>query len=307
MTSIRKGVKKYLEFRWRLGFKLIPDKQLLAKFILFMERNKAAYVTTKLALDFAKLNPKGSLARWAVRLGIIRRFAEYWSAIDPRTEVPPLGLLPQTYRRRSPFIYSDSEISHLLQCCMKLPIRERYTYFILFGLLAVTGMRISEVIALSRDSFDACDAIIKVSKSKFQKSRYLPLHKSTVRVLQDYIRYRDRCESIPKTSSFLIDHAGHSLKGYKIRRVFHKLLKEAGIKKGINSRNPRIIDLRHSFAVKHLVQWYERRVSIDQQMPLLSTYLGHVLPTNTYWYLTATPELLRLISSRAERYKRRTS
>jgi integrase/recombinase XerD len=233
MKSVHEGVNEYLAFRCRLGFKLLETKHILAEFATYMERHKAPYVTSKLALGFAKLNPKGSPARWAVRLAIIRRFCEYWKAIDSRTEVPPLGLLPHPYHRRSPYIYTDNEINLLLKCCLQLQMHEheQYTYFILFGLLSVTGMRISEVLNLTRDSVDTHNGIIKVSKGKFQKSRYLPLHKSTTKILQDYIDYRDRCILAPKTANFFLDHFGRSLSDNKVRRTFVKLLTMAAIKK----------------------------------------------------------------------------
>ncbi len=306
MKSIRQGVQEYLEYRWRLGFKLQSVHHLLTNFVLFMEHNRAKHITLKLAVAFATMNLNASKA-WAGRLGAIRRFAEYWSTEDPKTEIPPKKLLPGSYKRQAPYIYTDAEIVKLVECHESDFLHDRfdqYTYFVLFGLLAVTGMRVAEALTLDCEAVDVQNRIITIYQSKFRKSRYIPIHKSTAEVLKHYCKYRRRCFPDLTTPRFFIDHKGQALAERRVRHVFHARLAQIGLTRS-EGRNPRIIDLRHTFAVKTLLRWYKQGVSVDQCIPLLATYLGHVKPTNTYWYLTATPQLLQLVVSRCKAYKKR--
>lgn len=309
MKSLRQGIMEYLEYRWRLGFKLGFVNHLLISFASFMDQNGAKHITNELAVAFATMNPEIKTATWAYRLGIIRRFAIYWSTVDCRTEVPPKNLLPNSYSRRHPYIYSDTEIIKLLTCKESDYPSDRldqYTYFVLFGLLAVTGMRFSEALTLDRKAVDIAGRIITIHQSKFRKSRYIPIHKSTEAVLKDYNNYRDHCFPSSTSSRFFIDSNGSDLPERRVRYVFDKRLKKIGIEKPWKHCKPRILDLRHTFAIKTLLKWYHQGVvTIDCYIPLLSTYLGHVKPTNTYWYLTATPQLLKLVLSRCEKQKRR--
>lgn len=307
MKSLRQGVQEYLEYRWRLGFKLHRTQHLLTHFVSFMEQNRAKHITFKLALKFATMDTKAPNA-WASRLGIIRRFAEYWSTVDPKTEVPQKKLLPNSYKRQSPYIYTDTEVTKLVECSESGYPNDRfdqYTYFVLFGLLAVTGMRIGEALALNCEAVNVQNKIITIYQSKFRKSRYIPIHKTTAEVLNDYSKYRNQCFPNPTTSRFFIDRTGKALAERRVRHVFHKRLTKIGLTES-KGCNPRIISLRHTFAVKTLLRWYKQGLApVDQCIPLLATYLGHVKPTNTYWYLTATPQLLQLVVSRCKTYNKR--
>ena len=308
MKSLQQGVIQYLEYRRSLGFKLQFDAHLLPDFVSFMKKNQAKHITIKLALAFATINP-GSSSSWAKRLGIIRCFAAYWSAIDPKTEVPPKNLLPHVTRRPSPYIYTDKEIIQLLICsecgAFDNPFVQ-HTYFCLFGLLAVTGMRVGEALALKCEDIDLHNGVITIHQGKFNKSRYIPIHISTMEILQRYMEHRTLYFSNCPSSYFFIDHKGNGLKDQRVRQIFHMRLKKIGLTRPKkHHRTPRIIDFRHTMAVKTLLRWYEQDVtSIDNYMPLLSTYLGHVQPSSTYWYLTATPELLKLVVSRFKKYKK---
>jgi integrase/recombinase XerD len=306
MKSLEQAVKEYINYRCSLGFTLTHDKSILNHFVEYMKEKKATYITTKHATAFAKLNPQASRVNWAVRLATIRRFAEYWVYMDARTEIPTQHLGSCTYPRRAPYIYSDGEIRRILEYCERFSSTyeiERYSFFTWYGLLAVTGMRIGEVARLDRNDLNLAEGIITIHNSKFKRSRHIPLHRSTVDALKSYLNYRDLCIPKPKTPRLFIDHLGGPLSAWKVRKVFRQLLSKVGIQRASNDQ-PKIMSLRHTFAVNTLIRWYKHRVNIDQHIPLLSTYLGHVHLRYTYWYITATPELLQLIASRLEDNKR---
>jgi site-specific recombinase XerD len=311
MKSFKDGVEEYLRDRNNAGFKLQSERLLLQQFASFVNKRRVTHITVKLALEFATLNPKASPERWAQRLNVIRQFAKYWSTEDLRTEIPPKNMLPHSYRRKTPYIYDDIEIINLLTCNESDQPNDRFeqhVYFVLFGLLAVTGMRISEALNLECKEIDLQNLIITIRKSKFQKSRYIPIHKTTADILQTFNTYRSHCFPNHKTPQFFIDRNGNALKAARVIYVFRKRMIKIGIATSKEKNNPRIMSLRHTFAVKTLLHWYKSGVSnIDSYMPLLSTYLGHVSPSNTYWYLTATPQLLHFILARCKSYKRRVS
>lgn len=259
-------------------------------------------------MAFATLNSQTSPERWAARLRIIRQFAKYWAVDDPRTEIPPDNMLPYSYRRNIPYIYDDDEIIRLLKCHECGQPNDNFvqhTYFVLFGLLAVTGMRISEALNLECNSVNFQDQVITISKSKFYKSRYIPIHKSTVKVLQSYCNHKNQRFPNHKIPQFFIDHNGKALKAARVRRIFRKRISKIDItiKKG---KKPRIMCLRHTFSTKTLINWYKRGVAnIDSLLPVLSTYLGHTKPSKTYWYLTITPQLLSYVMARSKSNKER--
>lgn len=303
MTKLSKSIKDYLALRNQMGYKLKNAKNVLNKFADYAKRKKRSYITSKLALDFATQNPKTSSHQYAVRLGIIRQFALYQQTIDPRTEVPSKYLLSSTYRRRDPYIYHDNEIAKLLDSCkiLKKPhsLREK-TYYTLFGLYAVTGMRTNEALKLHHDDVDLKKGIITIQESKFRKSRKIPLHSTTTKMLKKYARGRKRYFKNPTSQYFFVDNYGEGLKKRAVTDVFKKVCIAAGLRKKGEFNGPRIMDLRHTFAVKTLINNFKKNTDIDFVIPILSRYLGHMHPKNTYWYLTATPELLNLIILRLE-------
>ncbi len=304
MISLRKAVKDYLTMRRSLGFKLRDMGYNLRHFVSFMEQQRASVITTDLALRWAQQPQDVQPAQWAARLSFVRSFARYWSATDPRTEIPPMGLLPYRTKRATPYIYSNDEIQHLLKAARNLPPStglRPWTYYSLFGLMAVTGMRISEVIRLDHADVDLKQGLLTVRLTKFSKSRLIPLHPSTVKRLKRYLHRRDELCPQPLTARFFLSNQGTPLTDCMVRWTFIKLSRQIGLRKVGDSFGPRLHDLRHRFAVTTLLHWYQTGVDVEQRLPVLSTFLGHAHVTDTYWYLSAIPELLALTKDRLEK------
>jgi integrase len=217
----------------------------------------------------------------------------YLRTLDPATEVPPVGLLSGRCRRAVPYLYSDADIAALLTQAQRLRTRLRTaTITTLIGLLAVTGMRVGEVIGLDDEDFDAERGLLIVRAAKLGKWRQVPLHPSAVTALEGYRRLRDQQFPRPVSSALLVSTAGTRLLYYNVSQTFTKLVRRAGLTGRSGSSRPRPHDLRHTFAVRTLLDWCRDIPAVAARMPLLSTYLGHVEPANTYWYLQAAPELL---------------
>lgn len=306
MTTLKKALKEYLFLRRSLGFKLERVGSLLHGFVDFLEKEKASYITTKLALKWATQSVDVQPARWAVRLGTVRLFAKYQSAADPQTEIPPDGLLPYRYRRKQPYIYTDDEILKLLSAAQNLQSQLgllSHTMSILLGLLVVTGMRISEAINLDRKDVDLGQGILTVRQTKFNKSRLLPVHTSTRDKLCEYARIRDRICPRSKSPSFFVSERGTRLKDETVRRWFVILSHQIGLRNTGDTHGPCLHDMRHRFAISTLLGWYRQGVDAGKNMVALKTYLGHGRITNTYWYISANPELLRLAALRLEEKK----
>lgn len=301
MNDLRTALQEYLNIRRKLGFKLYQAGNLLHNFVLFAEKEGASFITTELALRWST-QPKDSQPVWhAIRLGVVSRFAKYLSAVDPRTEIPPQELLPAHYHRRSPYIYNDNQITSLIKEAQKLrsPLGLRAsTYSTLFGLLAVTGMRVSEPIGLDRDDVNLTEGIITIRQTKFGKSRLVPIHPSTQEVLQHYAILRDQICPRLKTPSFFVSERGTRLTQWSVRWNFIQLSRQIGLRGPHDSHGPHLHDLRHRFAIQTLLAWYRAGIDIERHMPELSTYLGHRHVTDTYWYISAVPELLRLATLR---------
>jgi len=304
MISLRREVQDYLTMRRSLGFKLCDMGRNLRQFVSFMEQQGASVITTDLALRWARQPQDVQPAQWAARLSFVRTFARYWSATDPQTEIPPLALLPHRYKRTAPYIYSSDEIQHLLKAARNLPPPtglRAWTYHCLFGLMAVTGLRISEAIGLDRHDVDLKQGLLTVRLTKFSKSRLVPLHPSTVKRLKSYVRRRVDLYPRPPTSRFFLSNQGTPLTDCMVRRTFVKLSHQIGLRKTSDRFGPRLHDLRHRFAVTTLLDGYRTGVDVEQRLAVLSTYLGHVHVTDTYWYLSAIPELLALTKDRLEK------
>ena len=304
MISLRKAMEDYLTIRRSLGFKLRDMGYNLRHFVSFMEKNGSSIITTELALRWAQQPPDVQPAHWAARLSFVRSFARYRSATDPRTEIPPMGLLPYRTKRATPYIYSNEEIQQLLKAARNLPPTtglRPWTYYTLLGLMAVTGMRISEVVRLDGADVDLKQGLLTVRLTKFSKSRLIPLHPSTVKKLKLYLYRRDQLYPRPLTARFFLSNQGTPLTDCMIRWTFVKLSRQIGLREAGGSSGPRLHDLRHRFAVTTLLHWYRTGVDVEQRLPVLSTYLGHVHVTDTYWYLSAIPELLALTKDRLEK------
>ncbi len=306
MSKLRVALDEYLAVHRALGVKLRQSGRLLQRFVDFADSKGAAYITAELALAWATQPAAAQPAQWANRLGMVRRFARYCCANDPRTIVPVPDLLPYRYRRPEPYIYRNEEITRLLDAARRLaPVDglRPHTFVTLFGLYVVTGMRANEALRLDRDDVDLVNGVLTVRDTKFGKSRYVPLHPSTQRALQRYAARRDRCCPNPATSSFFVSDRGTRLTEWCVRWTFVKLSHEIGLRGPNESRGPRLHDLRHRLAIDTLLRWYRSGVDVGRHLPELSTYLGHAHITDTYWYLTATPELLRYALASVERSK----
>lgn len=303
MSDLRAALQEYLTVRRALGFKLRLSGRLLQRFIDFAEQEGATFITTELALRWAMQPAQAQPAQWANRLGMVRRFAQYRRAVDPLTEVPPPNLLPYQYRRPAPYLYSDDEVRRLIRAARQLSSvtgLRPYTYATLFGLLAVTGMRTNEPLQLDREDVDLSHGVLTVRGAKFGKSRYVPIHASTQRALRRYAMQRDhRCVN-PQSPSLFVSERGTRVTEWSLRWTFVKLSHEIGLRGPADSHGPRLLDFRHRFAVNTLIRWYRAGIDVEQHLPELATYLGHAHITDTYWYLTAVPELMHLAVRRLE-------
>ena len=300
MSQLRRHVEDYLALRRGLGFKLEKEHQLLPGFAAFAEARAAGTVTTDLALGWALLPGSVSPVWAAQRLSMVRGFARYLQTVDPAAQLPPADLLPGRIRRVSPYIYSDADIAALMAAARKLrnPLKAA-TLETLIGLLAVSGLRGSEAMQLDRSDIDSA-GLLTVRATKFRKSRQLPLHETTLRALGSYQALRGQLCPAPATASLLVSATGARLCHATVQPSFRRLLRQAGVGQDTPRARPTIHGLRHSFAVKPLLGWYRDGHDVQARMPALSTYLGHASPAATYWYLSATPELLALAAGRLE-------
>lgn len=305
MNALRQALVDYLAVRRVLGYRLARAEKLLAQFLTYLEDRGENHLTTETALAWATL-PAGAHRNWmATRLSVVRRFAAHLRGIDPATEVPPANLLPGRTCRATPYLYSEEDIAALMPAASALRTSHRKaTYRTLIALLAVTGMRIGEAIGLDRIDFDAINGLLTIRKGKFGKSRELPLHPSTVSALSDYLRRTDQPSRRRSTSALFVSTAGTRLLYTNVQNTFHQLVCCAGLTPRSPSCRPRLHDIRHGFAIRTLLDAYRDGGDPGARLALLSTYLGHVDPGKTYWYLSAAPELLQLAGVRLERHLR---
>jgi integrase len=284
-----------------LGFKLLKTERILRGFVAFAESAGASHVTTDLALRWVNLSTAKESATLADMLNMIRGFAKWRSATDERTEVPPKNLLPYRYKRKPPYIYNDEEIEKLVRTARLLPSPKGLrgpTYATIFGLLAVTGMRLSEALSLDREDVDLQEGLLNIRKSKFRKSRLVPVHVTTRDALSDYAKMRNRMFPKLESAAFFVSERGFRITCWAAEDNFGKVSHQIGIRKKASGkrrgRGPRLHDMRHRFAARTLVDWSRAEVSIEREIHKLSTYLGHSHVNNTYWYLEGIPELLEL-------------
>jgi integrase/recombinase XerD len=303
MKSLQNAIEDYIALRRSLGFKLDDMAADLTKFASFLEQKAAPYITTALALEWAMQSTDHLPSHWARRLGFVRVFARHWSATDPRTEIPPAGLLPFRAQRAHPYLYTEQEIQRLLAAAKSLSPASGlrpWTYHCLFGLLAVSGLRISEAIKLERQDVDFYQGVLTIRQTKFNKNRLIPLHISTRDVLSEYAEHRDRLVPNPSSSCFLLNDCGRCLERSAVRRTFYDLSRQIGLRGPADHAGPRIHDFRHRFALNTLIQWYRAGEDIERRLPVLSTFLGHAHVADTYWYLSIHPELMGLATERLE-------
>jgi len=301
MNSMSQALAQYIAVRRALGAKLPEPPRTLGQFIEFLEARGAAFITTELALRWAMQPVNVQRATWARRLSMVRRFAIWLQSIDPRTQVPPVRLLSGRRRRNPPHIYTLKEVQQLMEAASTLPSRRglrAHTFTTILGLLATTGLRPGEVLALTRPDVGLEDGILFVRESKHGKSRYVPVHESTRQALTAYATLRDRLAIGAHARAFFVAECGRPLKALAVRRTFAKLSQLVGLRQPGTGRRigrgPRLQDFRHTFATRTLINWYKAGVNVEREVVTLSTYLGHSDVTHTYWYFSADPELLQL-------------
>ena len=302
MTDLSAAVDSYLAMRRGLGFKLIDAGWLLPDFVGYLRRNGAEHVSTELALAWATQPVNTKPIWWRQRLGIVRGFAEYLRNIDPDTEVPPRDLLPARQQRVAPYLYSAADIEALMDAARALnpPLRAA-TYQTFIGLLSVTGLRLGEALALNRDDLDTKQSQLIVRHAK-GGGRKVAVHKTTLQALRVYFDCVDRLFPEPVSPSVFVSIRGTRMNKDSIHATFPALIDMAALTgRGQRSR-PRIHDLRHSFAVRQLIDWHQQHADVDTRIPLLTAVLGHSNPASTYWYLQAAPELFTIVGQRLDEF-----
>jgi len=302
VSALEQDLIDYLQLRHSLGHQLAGAQWLLPDFVAYLDTQCLRTVTVQAALEWAQRSPSGRVTGVGPRrMTAARGFARYLSGIDADTEVPPLGLMPRRQRWRPPFIYTSADVDMVRQLARQSivsPLRAA-TYDTLIGLLAVSGLRIGEAIKLDRSDLDWNEGVLLIRESKFGKSRLVPLHPSSMQALSDYAVLRDQLQPRPKELSFFVSLKRKRLLYAVVQDTFRQLINTAGI--GVDAISPpRLHDLRHSFAVRTLLSWYQAGDDVQAKMPSLSTYLGHREPAYTYWYLSAAPELLALAAARQD-------
>ncbi len=306
MNTLREGLQEYLDLRRGLGFKMHDAGLLLPRFVSFMEERQVEHISARLALEWAQ-HPSVQPAEWARRLCFVRGFARHRSATDSLTEVPPVGMLPHRSTRARPYLYTEEEVRRLLDAAPKLPVAwpstllRPWVFHCLIGLLSVTGLRLSEALNLQLGDVDLEQAVLTIRSAKFGRWRLIPIHSSTCTVLADYLERRERFFGRPVSSYVFVTRRGNRLDTGHVHRTFYALSRRTGLRAIGASKGPRLHDFRHRVAVQVLIRWYQSGQDAWRQLPLLSTYLGHVYVAGTYWYLSGHPELMAQAMARLER------
>jgi len=298
-------VEAYLQARRAMGYQLHIEGQQLQRFARFSEQQgHQGVLTLDLAVAWANLSRTASGMGRARRLETLRPLAKYCALFEPETEIPPPNLLGPAHRRVAPHIYSEHELAELLDTAQGLYPESGLrpaTMRCLIGLLASTGLRVSEALHLSRTDVDLDRGILCIRQTKFRKSRYVPLHPTTQDALADYARFRNRCPLLTRDPAFFLFDNGRAVQGVQARYAFGQIRSQLGWESSAQGRRPRLYDLRHTFACRRLLTWYQEGQDVHQLIAHLATYLGHAKVSDTYWYLTGTVELLAVAAARFER------
>jgi integrase/recombinase XerD len=282
MTPLRQALADYLRIRRQLGFKLKADQRMLENFIDFLERAGAQRITVELAVMWARIPVDAHPQQWSRRLGIVRCFARYLATIDPDSEIPSTDLLPARRPRVAPYIYSPQEITALMAAARALtPPLHGAAFATVIGLMATSGLRLGEALGLDQADVDINDGALHVRANQ-TKQREVPLHSTATEALREYARQRDRHWPNPATPAFFVTATGGRLTNNGFYPTFAKLIRTVGLEGRGERVRPRPHDLRHTFAVRTLLDWYQADEDIDRRMPLLCTFLGHADPTSTY-------------------------
>jgi len=296
-STLSDHVDDYLRLRRALGYKLERAGRLLPQFIDYLQAADATTVTSDLAISWAREATNARPNYWAARLAVVRGFARYLHTIDSTTQIPPAGVFPTRRHRPAPYLWSEQDIHRVLDATATLstPLKAA-TYQALFGLLAVSGMRGGEAVGLDRDDFDITSGVITIRHAKFDRPRLVPLHPTTTTALHAYLGERDQLCPAPTSAALFITGTGGRLNRSEIAKTLRQLTTATGLR--TDTVHPTPHQLRHSFAVRTMIDWHRSGVSIDDRIAVLSTYLGHVSPADTYWYLSASPELMSLAADR---------
>jgi integrase len=310
LTTMQSHADNYLSERRRLGFALHATGYAVRSFARYVDGlDRQESLTVEVMTDWAQC-AKGNSDKpttWARRLSKLRSFARYLQQFEPDTEVPDDTLFGRIDQRLAPHIYGDQEIVDLLAAARRLgptPGLRGATYEALFGLIASTGLRVSEAVHLHDADVDLKSGMLTIRRTKFAKSRQVPMHPSTTDVLKRYRAFRDHHVEITDESPFFVGTRGRrrgcGLSLRQVHRVFLGLRDQMGWQNRGAHDGPRIHDMRHSFIVRRVMLWHAESVDIDQAMLALSTYVGHAMVTNTYWYLTGVPELMAVAAAKFE-------
>jgi integrase/recombinase XerD len=297
VSALRGHVADYLRLRRALGYRLEREERLLGQFCSYLEAAGAATVTAGLAIGWARQPVRAQPAQWAKRLGVIRRFAAWLHVLDPAAEIPPAGVFPSRRNRPAPYLWTADQVRMLLDGArtVRTPLLAA-SLEALFGLLAVSGMRVGEALALRRGDVSLDTGVITIREAKHDRERLVPLHPSTTAALREYAAERGRLCPRPRSQAFFLSSAGTALDPSGVGKHFRKITTAAGIRTG--TCRPRVHDLRHGFAVTTLTRRVREGQDAGANIALLSAYLGHVSPSDTYWYLSASPELMELAALR---------
>lgn len=299
MSALSGHVEDYLRLRRALGYRLERAGELLPQLVVHLEAAGSQTLTTELAISWARLPAKARPNHWAARLTVARGFARYLQSVDPATEVPPAGVFPARRSRPAPYLWSEKDIGRLLHSARVLRPRLRAaTHETLFGLLAVSGMRVGETIGLDRGDVNFDAGVITIRHAKFDRPRLVALHPSTTAALHSYATERDRLCPAPGSTAFFVSGVGTRLNRSVVAKVLRQLTTDLGLRTA--TVHPTAHQLRHSFAVRTLIDWQRSGVNVEEHIAVLSTYLGHVSPADTYWYLSASPELMALAAARLD-------
>ena len=299
-------VEAYLAYRRHHGFDLTIDATQLRSFARFADEIVTEdHLTVALAVAWAQASQRTTPFTWARRIEILRGFARFCLREDSETEIPPRGLFGPAHRRLVPHIYTEAELCSLLEATHGLAPTEGLrpaTCRCIFGLLAATGLRISEALTLTTADVDLNSGVLHIREAKFHQQRLVPLHPSVTESLRAYTRWRDRLVPRPFCNRFFLRDDGNGANQPGILYALQALCQQLGWQPRGDYRRHRLHDIRHTFIVRSLLRFYEQGVDIDRAILALSTYVGHAKVSDTYWYVTGIPELMAIAAERFHLY-----
>lgn len=302
-------VQDYIAYRRDLGYSLTADASQLLNFARFADQLGQKRLTAAFAIEWAKASKKQTSITWTRRIVVLRGFAKYWHRFDPMTEIPPLGLFGPIGRRLTPHIYTEDEVMAILSATARLrPLKglRPATCYTVFGLMASTGLRLSEVLNLTRTDVNFDSGILNIQGAKFCKQRLVPLHPTVVGQLKNYAERRDQSIAKSETDSFFLMDNGKSATFDGINQALRTVCRRLGwTPRGDHTRH-RPHDFRHYFIVQNLMNWQRQEIDPDCRILALSTYVGHGSLSSTYWYITGVPELLTIAAERVRPARRLT-